>query len=125
MKYIIATHGKMASGIKNTIEMLAGEKRDLYTIDAYVDSQEFSEVFEQLLSKFGDEYVYVFTDIVSGSVNQQICKFLDRYRLHVITGMNLPVIMEIILRNEELNEEEIEILIEEARQHILYMNRLC
>lgn len=124
MKYIIATHGKMASGIKNTVEMLAGKRDDIYTIDAYVENQEFVETFERLLSLFEDEYIYVFTDIVSGSVNQAISGFLKNRRIHLITGINLPVIMELVLRNEELGDEEISAIIEEARQHLIYVNEL-
>lgn len=124
MKYIIATHGKMASGIKNTVEMLTGKRDDIYTIDAYVENQEFVETFERLLSLFEDEYIYVFTDIVSGSVNQAISGFLKNRRIHLITGINLPVIMELVLRNEELGDEEISAIIEEARQHLIYVNEL-
>ncbi len=124
MKYIIATHGKLASGIKNTVEMLTGKRDDIYTIDAYVENQEFVETFERLLSLFEDEYIYVFTDIVSGSVNQAISGFLKNRRIHLITGINLPVIMELVLRNEELGDEEISAIIEEARQHLIYVNEL-
>lgn len=125
MKYIIATHGKMASGIKNTIEMLTGKKEDVYTIDAYIENQDFVETLQKLLDLFKDEYIYVFTDIVSGSVNQAVSGFLDRYRIHLITGINLPVILELVFRNEELSDEEISAIVEEARRHLIYVNRLC
>lgn len=124
MKYIIATHGKMASGIKDTVEMLAGKREDVYALDAYTENQEFAETFEKLLEDFKGEYVYVFTDIISGSVNQAVAGFLKKYRIHLITGVNLPIIMEIVLRDEELNDQEIAGMVEEARQHLLYMNAL-
>jgi len=125
MKYIIATHGKMASGIKNTIEMLVGKREDIYTIDAYIEDQDLAGKFENLLSLFKGEYIYVFTDVVSGSVNQTISGFLGSGRIRLITGINLPVIMELILRNEELSDDEIVAIVEEAKEHLIYVNKLC
>lgn len=124
MKYIIATHGRMASGIKDTVEMLTGKREDIYALDAYTENQEFAEVFEKLLEDLEGEYIYVFTDIISGSVNQTIAGFLKKYRIHLITGVNLPIITEIVLRGEELDDREIAGMVEEARQHLLYMNVL-
>ncbi len=125
MKYIIATHGKMASGIKNTIEMLLGKREDIYALDAYVEDQEFSEALKKLLSSIEDNYIYFFTDIVSGSVNQTVFNMLKDCRIHLITGINLPVIIECILRNKEMDETEIATIVEEARQHLIYMNTVC
>ena len=105
MKYIIATHGKMASGIKNTIEMLTGKKEDIYALDAYVETQELRKEFEKLLATCDGEGIYVFTDIVSGSVN-------------------LPLIMELVFRNENLSDEEIMSIVEEAKDQIIYMNKM-
>lgn len=124
MKYIIATHGKMASGIKSTIEMLTGKKEDIYALDVYVETQELRKEFEKLLATCDGEGIYVFTDIVSGSVNQEICRFLERPHFHVITGVNLPLIMELVFRNENLSDEEIMSIVEEAKDQIIYMNKM-
>lgn len=124
MKYIIATHGTMASGIKNTIEMLTGKNEDIYAIDAYVETQELGKEFEKLLSAFDGECVYVFTDVVSGSVNQEICRFLGRPKFHVITGINLPIIMELVFRNENLSDAEIMSIVEDAKGQLIYMNKM-
>ena len=125
MKYIIATHGKMASGIKNTIEMLLGKHEDIYAVDAYIEDQDFSKNLQDMLSSIEDRYIYVFTDIVSGSVNQAVSNMLRDHRIHLITGINLPVIIECVLRNKEMNDEELNAVVEEARQHLLYMNSVC
>lgn len=124
MKYIIATHGSMASGIKNTIEMLAGKRDDIYTIDAYIENQNFLEELNDLLNSLDDKYIYVFTDIISGSVNQIATKLLNDSRVHLITGINLSILMEIILENKELTDEEIQYVIESARNQLVYMNSL-
>ena len=115
----------MASGIKNTIEMLLGKRQDVYAVDAYVEDQEFSETLQNMVNSIEDSYIYIFTDIVSGSVNQTVSHMLNDCRIHLITGINLPVIIECILRNKEMSDEEIMAVVEEARQHLIYMNSVC
>ena len=48
---LIATHGKMASGIRYTAELIVGQMAEIETIDAYVTPEEnveekFKEYFQ-------------------------------------------------------------------------------
>ncbi len=125
MKYVIASHGEMAQGMKKTIEMLIGEKENLFALTAYVESQDFLTEVETLLKRFlKDEPIYIFTDILGGSVSQTIAAFLNKYKIQLISGMNLPLVLQIILCEEMLSDEEIEKLIEQARQQIIHVNKI-
>ena len=51
-KVLIATHGKMASGMSRTIQLLVGNMAEITTIDAYVEPDDdietqMSQFFEQ------------------------------------------------------------------------------
>ena len=37
---LIATHGKMASGIRYTLELVVGKMAEITTLDAYVDPED-------------------------------------------------------------------------------------
>lgn len=125
MKYICASHGCMASGVKNTIEMFLGEQNNIYAIDAYTERHDFVQEFLKLVSSFKiQERIIVFTDVFSGSVNQTIIRYLNDYDMIVITGFNLPLIMEIIMRQEDLDNEEINKIIKQAKEQIIYVNPL-
>ncbi|MDO4378129.1 MAG: PTS sugar transporter subunit IIA [Erysipelotrichia bacterium] len=125
MKYIIASHGKMAWGMKKTIEMLIGEREDLFALTAYVESQDFLVEVKTLLKKFAkDELIYIFTDILGGSVSQTIAMILSEYNIQLISGVNLPLVLQIILRDESLSDEEIDKLVEQARQQIIHVNKI-
>ena len=64
MKYICASHGQMASGIKNTIEMILGKQENVYAINAYVEGRDFGEELRNLIDSFdAHEQVIVFTDV--------------------------------------------------------------
>ncbi len=125
MKYILATHGKMASGIKQTIEMLAGEQKDLIALDAYVDHTDFTKDFDSLINSFQkNETIFIFTDACYGSVNQSIFPYLHDHTFTLIAGINLPLVMEILMYKKALSEAEIEAIIQNARQQIIHVNPL-
>lgn len=124
-KIIIASHHKMASGIKDTLEFIAGEQAAVIAIDAYMDNvpldQALKEVFDE---KGNDDEIIVFTDLKAGSVNQGFVKYISQPHVQLITGMNLPLILSVVLSpvNHYLDEQVIQQFINEAQQEIVYMN---
>ncbi len=123
--FYLMTHGNMAIGIQSTIQMLLGNKKILNALIAYVDESNINKLSEPIFEdlKRGVEVV-VFTDISHGSVNQYFVPYLNRLNLHVITGVNLPLILSIMLLNEDskLDAEMINNEVEFAREQIIYMN---
>lgn len=108
MQFIIATHGKMASGIFNTLELLIGNKRKILILDAYVENQRpVQERLEEMLEGV-EEPIVAFTDIVGGSVNRETMIVLKEKDAYVITDFNLALLLEIcLLPDEEISEERI------------------
>lgn len=119
-KVLIATHGKMASGIKRTAELLLGEMVDITTIDAYVEpdvdiEKQMEEFFER---KEPEEQVFVFTDLQGGSVNQKLLPYSADANVILITGFNLPMLLQILMAEEPVSRSEIEEYLQEARQEM-------
>lgn len=125
-KYYLMTHGNMAEGIASTIQMLIGNKKPLQALIAYVNECDISVLSKPIFDDLerGHEVV-VFTDVSHGSVNQYFVPFLKRDNLHVITGINLPLILSIMLINEDSKLEPDMILneVEFAKEQIIYMNQ--
>ena len=70
---LIATHGKMASGIRYTAELIVGQMAEIETIDAYVTPEDNVEKkFKEYFQKHEHDRVIVFTDLMGGSVNQKL-----------------------------------------------------
>lgn len=119
-KILIATHGTLASGAKSTIELLVGNMADITCIDAYVDG---GEDVQESIAKFFDnikseEEVFVFTDILGGSVNQKITAYAANLNVFIIAGFNLPVILTVLMETEAVNKERIKDIIEESRKQM-------
>lgn len=116
---LIATHGKMASGIQYTAELIVGELAKITTIDAYVTPEDNVEKqFEEYFSAHREDRIFVFTDLMGGSVNQKLLRYAQQENVTLITGTNLPVLMQIMLADEDVEVEEIRQYIEDARQEL-------
>jgi len=124
-KFLIVTHGKMADGMAQSIEMVLGKRNDLTWLCAYVDDKSLSDLIDPVIEKYDDsDEIVIFTDISHGSVNQYFTKYLKSNNYHIITGINLALVLSIMLlpNNGRLNSEMILSEIEFAREQIMYMN---
>lgn len=121
MKHVlIATHGKMASGIRYTAEMIAGEQTDVTTIDAYVDAEtDVEKEFETYFEERKGQRIIVMTDLMGGSVNQKLMQYAAKDdKITLITGINLPLLIQILFADEDVDIEEIKEYVEDARQEL-------
>ena len=116
---LIATHGKMASGIRYTVELIVGKMEGIETIDAYVTPEDnVEEKFEEYFRKHEQDRVIVFTDLMGGSVNQKLMEYSKRENVTLITGTNLPVLMQVMLADDDVTDDEIQEYIEDARSEL-------
>lgn len=126
-KLLIATHSTFAEGIKNAVELITGKQDYVYTLCAYTDniSEVETPVKEFIASLSENEELIVATDILGGSVNNEFMKYLINQNIHLISGMNLPLLIELIM-NIETDDTKKSILsaIEISRSQIQYCNPL-
>ena len=116
---LIATHGKMASGIRYTAELIVGKLAEITTIDAYVTPEDnVEEQFRTFFAEHENDRIIVFTDLMGGSVNQKLMEYAKKDNVSLITGTNLPVLIQVMLAGDDVTEEEIEEYIEEARSEL-------
>ena len=116
---LIATHGKMASGIRYTAELIVGKMAEITTIDAYVTPEDNVEKkFEEYFVQHENDRIFVFTDLMGGSVNQKLLGYSQKENVTLITGTNLPVLMQVMMADDDVTEEEIQEFIDDAREEL-------
>ena len=116
---LIATHGKMASGIRYTAELIVGKMAEITTIDAYVTPEDNVEKkFEEYFAQHENDRIFVFTDLMGGSVNQKLLRYSQKENVILITGTNLPVLMQVMMADDDVTEEEIQEFIDDAREEL-------
>lgn len=116
---LIATHGKMASGIRYTLELVVGKMAEITTLDAYVNPEEdVEQILLEYFSCHKEDRVFVFTDLKGGSVNQKMMQYAGWPNVTLITGMNLPILLQVALAGEDVTDRELEEWIESSRQEL-------
>lgn len=123
MDILVMSHGRLAEGFKNALNIIAGDIKVDY-INAYVEGNDFKEELFNYLNSHKD--ICILTDLFGGSVNQEIMKYISDYKIKLITGINLPLAIEIILENKngELTNKKIIEIIENAKKQIMFVNEI-
>jgi PTS system mannose-specific IIA component len=127
-KFIIASHHKMAEGVKDTLNYITGGQGNVYALSAYLKNIPIQEEIEELFKEIKEEdEVVIFTDLLGGSVNQAFARYIARPHVHVITGMNLPIIMSLVLSPDTayLTADQIRSALNEAKEQLAYVNDLA
>lgn len=117
VKYFISAHGRMASGIKESLEVLLGSSKQVTVFDAYVDDTNVeAEIKRQIEAVDEKDYLVMMSDISGGSVNQIMMRYMDRERTFLVTGINLALVVGLAAAySETISAEEIETVIEQSR----------
>lgn len=128
-KYLLATHGKLASGIKDSIEIITGMGDYFEIIEAYVDGSDYTKQISNFVNATEtSKQTVIFTDLYGGSVNQRIVLEVQnsqKENIFVITGMNLAIVISILLCKEELTVEKVQEIILESQVQLIEVNKLA
>lgn len=126
MRHIfLVTHGQLAKGYKETVEMIIGARNNFTVLSAYVDEMCLDDLMKPFLELVDrPDEIIVFTDVAFGSVNRFFMPYLNHANIHIITGINLPLVLSLVILPEEtvLSKDFILQEIEYAREQIIYMN---
>lgn len=127
---IIASHGDMAKGILETSKLFFGEQPQIKALclQASDNPDEFVEKLRAGIEEVdtGDG-VYVFCDMLFGSPCNCMMRILgveaDNPNLEVITGVNLPMILQ-ILAVRESSEVSVQELLDSGNQGIADLKQI-
>ncbi|MFL0252730.1 PTS sugar transporter subunit IIA [Clostridium neuense] len=123
-KIILASHSYLSKGMKYSVEKILGKQENLDFICAYVEDRDLGEeVRKKILLRDENDEIIIITDILGGSVNNELSKLLREKNIYLVTGMNLQLVIEILISNSQNIEELIENAIEESKKGIIFYNK--
>lgn len=123
--YLIATHGKFASGLQNSLNILAGSGDNVQVIDAYVTDDDYTPEVQQFIQEVSeDSQGIVFTDLYGGSVNQKIAAEImtsGKDNIMLVSNSNLAIILSIMFHENTgmLSKEEVLAAIQESQVQLV------
>jgi mannose/fructose-specific phosphotransferase system component IIA len=116
-KYFIASHGKLASGFKSSLDILLGNTENVTVYDAYIDEKNFETILVDYLNlQSENDQIILMSDLYGGSVNQIMVTYAQKENIELIAGVNLAFVLEIIAcSNFHLSKKEIDEMISNSR----------
>ncbi|SKB92216.1 PTS sugar transporter subunit IIA [Daejeonella lutea] len=126
-KFLIASHGSLASGIKSSLDIIVGEMDNVFLIEAYLaENKSIEEEVNEVMNTLGNEdELIIFTDLLGGSVTNQMAVFTGNDNVHLVAGFNLALIIEVLLSDAEAPiAAVIESAVNNAKSQMAYVNRM-
>lgn len=101
IKLILASHGDMATGLKNTANMILGNQESLLVCNFYNEDslEDYSLRFEKIIEAISDDKeILVLVDIWGGTPFNIAYKLKEKLnkKINIISGINLPMVIKII-----------------------------
>ena len=97
---VVVTHGQLATELVNAAEMIVGDlpRFAAVSIGWHDDVNDAREDIEQAIARVradGEDGVLVLTDMFGGTPSNIGMTFLEKDRVEVITGVNLPMLIKL------------------------------
>ena len=99
VKIFIAAHGNLANSLINSVELIVGKQKNLYAIsnEKSYSLTHLQYKIKTLLSNVIDQDgVLILTDMMGGSPNNASLRMLDDFKVEIISGVNLPMLLSAI-----------------------------
>ena len=95
---VVVTHGQLANELVNAAEMIVGDLPQFTAVSIgwHDDVNDAREDIAQAIERVrGAEGVLLLTDMFGGTPSNLGMTFLEKDRLEVITGVNLPMLIKL------------------------------
>lgn len=106
-RILLASHGRLAFGLKDSLEFFLGKSDLIVAVGAYIDSTDnYIQEIQQFIDSAEDDDAVIFTDIYGGSVNQQVTRMVlaANKKIPIITSMNMPIVLSVALSEEKMTQ---------------------
>lgn len=102
--FIVTGHGKFATGIKSSLDMLLGTSDDIYFVDFEETDSDVTlkEKYSEIIGKRNEAEVLFICDLLGGTPYKMAAEFANKTdRIEVVAGCNIGSIMEAFMGRED------------------------
>lgn len=108
---IITSHGNLCEEIKKTVEMFSGKIDNCYTLPLIEGQsiEDFELKMDGIINKFdSNDDLIIISDLRGGTpYNIGIKNMFGRSNTWVLTGMNVPMILSVVMRDGNCDTDEL------------------
>ena len=124
-KIVLASHGKFASGILSSLKLLYGNTDSVTAMDCYTDPKyDLQKNVQKVINENSNNKLLVITDIFGGSVNNEFLKYIKNPNFYLVSGLNLPFLLELMTQITETRDLEslIKNVLDNSKKSIQFCN---
>lgn len=109
-KFLIASHGTVARGIKSAVKILTHDDSSVTAVDCYLDESDFTPKVQEFIDSVkADDEAVIFTDLLGGSVCNKVMQLEpERHGVLHVTGVNLITVLGCVLSDDPLTAETVD-----------------
>ncbi len=107
---VVAAHGGLAEGLIATTQMMIGPLKQVEAVAIYAKEgiKDLEKKLEEAINKVDTgNGILILIDIFGGSPATVSLSFIDKYNIKVVSGVNLPVILEVTTHHEFCGLEDL------------------
>ena len=122
-RFLIVTHGGFAEGVKQSLTLFLGENHPFQAISAYMDETPLKDQVETFMRNIDSkDQLIILTDIMGGSVNQEMMIYIERPNTYIFTGFNFPMLIALSCLPENADIDAFRKIVDEGKEAIVLMN---
>lgn len=108
-KIILVSHGLLAEGMKNSIELISGKHENLYSfgLNEGGSPKDIEKKISEIIEKDKESEYIIISDFPGGSVNTAMVPLIEIENVFLISGMNLILCLEILLAEESASIDQV------------------
>ncbi|MBI0121531.1 MULTISPECIES: PTS sugar transporter subunit IIA [Lactobacillus] len=106
---IICTHGNSAPELLKSAEMICGKQENCQTV-CFTDGESLEQLKSEISEKISQlkGTVFCLTDLKGGTPFNTLVRLLkSNPEMEIITGVNIPMLLELFINRSQLKKEEL------------------
>lgn len=106
---VVVTHAGLATSLIAASNMITGSSEGCEAVELHVDDPADGLVgrIAEALKTVGSDGAIIMTDMFGGTPSNAAMSFLEEGKVEVVTGVNLPMMVEFFSRRERMSLEDL------------------
>lgn len=127
-KLVITGHGEYATGLKSSIDLLAGPNDDIIIIDfpAEMNEEGLRNKMEGVINSFPNDEILFICDILGGTPYKNAAILSNQTdHIEVVAGCNLGSILEALFQKDTMSLSELaDFLVKSSKQYTVKFKKI-
>lgn len=102
-RIVLASHGELAKGMLNTVQMLLGEQENIvaYCLSPEKPVTDLIQSLEAEVEQYGHENIIFMTELLHGSPFNATVALTREHDIYHVSGINLAMLMGAVMARDE------------------------